>query len=138
MADTLLLQIVSPERQLVEEQVAEVQVPALDGFIGVLPGHARLLSALKPGGVLSYRAAGGQEKVLAIYGGFVEVLPDRVRVLADGAEPREEINLNEAQKKLQEAQKLYEGGPGGIPDPAEVFDELMRSQARVDAAEKKS
>ena len=131
MADTLLLQVVSPERQLVEEQVADVQVPALDGFIGVLPGHARLLSALKPGGVLSYHVAGGQEKVLAVYGGFVEVLPDRVRVLADGAEPREEINV-------QEAQKLYESGPGGIPDPAEVFDELMRSQARVDAAEKKS
>jgi F-type H+-transporting ATPase subunit epsilon len=138
MADTLLLQVVSPERQLVEEQVSDVQVPALDGFIGVLPGHARLLSALKPGGVLSYHVAGGQEKVLAIYGGFVEVLPDRVRVLADGAEPREEINVQEAQKKLQEAQKLYEGPPGGIPDPAEVFDELMRSQARVDAAEKKS
>jgi F-type H+-transporting ATPase subunit epsilon len=137
MADTLLLQVVSPERQLVDEQVAEVQVPALDGFIGVLPGHARLLSALKPGGVLSYRVAGGQEKILAIYGGFVEVLPDRVRVLADGAEPREEINIQEAQRKLQEAQKLYESGPGGIPDPAEVFDELMRSQARVDAAEKK-
>ena len=136
MPDTLLLQVVSPERQLVEEHVADVQVPALDGFIGVLPGHARLLSALKPGGVLSYHVAGGQEKVLAVYGGFVEVLPDRVRVLADGAEPREEINLQEAQKKLQDAMKLYDA-PQGMPDAAEIFDELMRSQARVDAAEKR-
>jgi len=76
MADTLLLQLVSPERRLVEEQVTEVQVPALDGFIGVLPGHAPLLSELKPGGVLSYHAD-GQEKVIAVYGGFVEVLPQR-------------------------------------------------------------
>jgi len=136
MADTIQLQVVSPERQLVDEQVTEVQVPALDGFIGVLPGHARLLSALKPGGVLTYQS-GGQEKGLAIYGGFVEVLPDRVRVLANGAELREEINLQEAQQTLQAAQKALEQPPGAIPDPAEVLDELLRSQARVDAAQKK-
>ena len=81
MADTLLLQVVSPERVLVEEQATEIQIPARDGFIGVLPGHAPLLSALMSGGVLTYRAE-GREKVLAVYGGFVEVLPDRVRVLA--------------------------------------------------------
>lgn len=137
MADTMLLQLVSPERRLVEEQVADVQVPALDGFIGVLPGHARMLSALKPGGVLSYHLAGGQEKVLAVYGGFVEVLPDRVRVLADGAEPKEEINIEEARKSLREMLKVLEQTPGAAIDPAVAVDEMMRVQARVEAAERK-
>jgi F-type H+-transporting ATPase subunit epsilon len=137
MADTLLLQVVSPERQLVEEQVEDVQVPALDGFIGVLPGHARLLSALKPGGVLSYHV-GGQEKVLAVYGGFVEVLPDRVRVLADAAEMREDINIQEARQKVQDTLKVLEQNPGAAIDPAVAVDEMMRVQARVDAAEKQT
>src|SRR5450755_3256864 len=96
MADTLLFQLVSPERLLVEEQVTEAQIPARDGYIGVLPGHAPLLSELKPGGVLTY-TAGGQQKVVAVYGGFVEVLGDRVRVLADFAEGKEEIDLAAAQ-----------------------------------------
>jgi F-type H+-transporting ATPase subunit epsilon len=104
MADTFLLQLVSPERILVEEQATEAQIPALDGYIGVLPGHAPLISVLKPGGVLSYNA-GGQEKVLAVYGGFVEVMGDRVRVLADAAEHREEIDSAKAQRNFEEALK---------------------------------
>jgi F-type H+-transporting ATPase subunit epsilon len=136
MADTLLLQLLSPERLLVEEQVAEAQIPALDGYIGVLPDHAPLVSELKPGGVLTYRA-GGEEKVLAVYGGFVEVMPDRVRVLADGAEHREEIDLPQARQQLQEATKALAGGSGGEGvDPALALAEAMRAQARVDAAAK--
>src|SRR5882757_2273838 len=104
MADTLLLQLVSPERLLVEEQVTEVQVPALDGYIGVLPGHAPLLSELKPGGVLTY-TANGQAKTLAVYGGFVEVLGESVRVLADSAEFAAEIDKAKAQARLDEATK---------------------------------
>jgi F-type H+-transporting ATPase subunit epsilon len=136
MPDTLLLQVVSPDRQLVEEQVTDVQVPALDGFIGVLPGHAKLLSVLKPGGLLSYHV-GGQEKSLVVYGGFVEVLPDRVRVLADSAEFREEINLPEAKRQLDEAMNAMQAAPGAAIDPAVAIDEMFRAQARVEAAEKK-
>src|SRR5579884_4128968 len=102
MADTLHLQLVSPERMLVDEQVAEVQVPALEGFIGVLPGHAALMSELMPGGVLSYRSSGAEQKV-AVFGGFVEVLPDRVRILADSAQFRSEINVAEARNELSRA-----------------------------------
>ena len=119
-AGNVQLQLVSPERVLVDEQVDEVQIPALDGYMGVLPGHAPLLSELKPGGVLTYRAAGG-EKVLAVYGGFVEVQPDRVRILADFAERKEEINVEQAREQLRKI------------DPGAV-DELMRAQAKLDAA----
>jgi F-type H+-transporting ATPase subunit epsilon len=117
----LHLQLVSPERILVDEQVDEVQVPGLDGYMGILPGHAPLLSELMPGGVLTYRAGAAGQKVLAVYGGFVEVQPDRVRVLADFAERREEINAEQAREQLSKT------------DPASL-DEMMRAQAKVDAA----
>ena len=106
---------------LVEEHVSEVQVPALDGFLGVLPGHAPLVSELKPGGVLTYQTAAGL-KVVAVYGGFVEVLPDRVRVLADGAQPKEEIDLKVAQERLAKA------------NAATDQSEILRAQAMVEAA----
>jgi len=121
MSDTLLLQVVSPERMLVEEQVTEAQVPALNGFIGVLPGHAPLISQLMAGGVLTYQSE-GKEKVIAVYGGFVEVQPDRVRVLADAAEAREDIDLKVAREQLVKATASGDG------------DEQQRAQARVDAA----
>jgi F-type H+-transporting ATPase subunit epsilon len=120
MADTLHLQLVSPERVLVDEQVTEAQIPAKDGFIGVLPGHAPLMSELKAGGVLSYHA-GGKQKVLAVFGGFVEVLPDRIRVLADSAQPREEIDIAAAQAVLAKATNAGD------------LEEMMRAQARIDA-----
>lgn len=130
MADTLLFQLVSPERLLVEAQVTEVQIPAREGYIGVLPGHAPLLSELKAGGVLSY-SANGVQKVVAVYGGFVEVLPDRVRVLADSAENREEIDLAAAQAALKQASQVPDGA-----DPAVALEQVMRAQARVEAATK--
>jgi F-type H+-transporting ATPase subunit epsilon len=113
------LQLVSPERMLVDEQVDEVQIPGLDGYLGVLPGHAPLLSALKPG-VLRYRR-GSETRILAVYGGFVEVQPELVRVLADAAEPREEINIELAREELRKTN----------PDS---LDEMARAQARLDAA----
>jgi len=102
MAETLHLQVVGPERMFVDEQVTEAQIPALDGFIGVLPGHAPLLSALKPGGVLSY-VVGGQTTKMAVYGGFVEVLPTVTKVLADAAEFGTEIDKAKANTKLTAA-----------------------------------
>ena len=130
MSETLLLQLVSPERMLVEEHVSEIQIPALNGFIGVLPGHAPLVSELKAGGVLTYQAAGGQ-KLVAVYGGFVEVLPDRVRVLADGAQPKEEIDLKAAQERLTKATAAAQGAQD---DSASALAEVLRAQAAVEAA----
>jgi F-type H+-transporting ATPase subunit epsilon len=133
-AETLLLQLVSPERLLVEEQVDEVQIPALDGFIGVMPGSAPLLSELKPGGVVTYHAPGGHTRVFAVYGGFVEVLPDRVRILADSAQPAEEIDQAAAQKRFEAANRALTQGGGEASDPSIALAEAMRAQAAVDAA----
>ena len=78
------LHVVTPERELVHEQVDEVQIPGKDGYLGVLPGHAALLGELG-NGMLTYRADGYQRQV-TVRGGFLEVLDDHVRVLADAAE----------------------------------------------------
>ncbi len=80
----LALEIVTPDRALVNEQVDEVQLPGSEGYFGVLPGHTPLLASLKEG-TLWYRI-GQQKHELAVASGFVEVLPDRVTVLAEVAD----------------------------------------------------
>ena len=130
LGQTMLLQVVNPERMLVDEQVTEAQIPALDGYIGALPGHAPLLSALKVGGVLSYKS-GGRDETVAVYGGFVQILPDRVRVLADSAQPGREINPEQARERLKKAQASLDQ-QGVLADEA-ARDEMVRAQAAVDA-----
>jgi F-type H+-transporting ATPase subunit epsilon len=89
------LQIVTPERMLVHEQVDEVEIPGVEGYFGVLPGHTPLLAALSVG-ELWYRK--GQEKTyLSIAYGFAEVLPDRVTILAQLAERAEDIDIERAE-----------------------------------------
>ena len=99
------LQIVTPDRMLVQEQVDEVEIPGVDGYFGVLPGHTPLLAALSVG-ELWFRK--GQEKTyLAIAFGFAEVLPDRVTILAQLAERAEDIDPERAESaRVRAAQRL--------------------------------
>jgi len=85
MADTFLLQVATPEKLVVDEQVTSAELPGKDGYMGILAGHAPLLSALGEG-KLTYSSGGGQT-VLKIDGGFVEVFDNKVSVLADHADP---------------------------------------------------
>jgi F-type H+-transporting ATPase subunit epsilon len=97
------LQIVTPDRLIVNEQVDEVQIPGTEGYLGVLPGHTPLLTALSIG-EMWYRK--GQEKThLSIAGGFAEVLPDRVTLLATLAERPEEIDVARAEAARQRAEQ---------------------------------
>ncbi|HZB26765.1 MAG TPA: F0F1 ATP synthase subunit epsilon [Vicinamibacterales bacterium] len=97
------LQIVTPNRLIVQEQVDEVQVPGSEGYFGVLPGHTPLLASLAVG-ELWYRK--GQEKTyLAIAGGFAEVLPDRVTILAQLAERAEDIDVERAESARRRAEE---------------------------------
>jgi F-type H+-transporting ATPase subunit epsilon len=102
MADTFELQVVTPDRQIVREDVEEVQAPARGGYLGILPGHAPLLSEMQQG-ELSYRQ-GNEWHYLSVFWGFVEVLPDRVVVLAETAERAEEIDLDRARKSQKRAE----------------------------------
>jgi F-type H+-transporting ATPase subunit epsilon len=106
----LTLEIVTPDRALLREEVDEVVVPGSQGELGVLPGHTPLLSTLKIG-ELWYRQ--GQEKhYLAIAFGFVEVLPDRVTVLAQVGERAQEIDVRRAERAKQRAeQRLAQAQP---------------------------
>ena len=122
---TLTLEIVTPDRSLIREEVDEVVVPASEGELGVLPGHTPLLSSLKIG-ELWYRR--GQEKhYLAIAFGFVEVLPDRVTVLADVGERAQEIDVQRAERAKQRAEQLI----AQTPAPHLTAGDLDVERARI-------
>jgi len=134
MPDVMQLEIATPERLLLREDVSDVQLPGKDGYLGILPGHAPLLGQLGTG-FLSYQA-GSHRHYLSVHGGFIEVLPDHVRVLADEAERAEEIDVERARAELRKAQEQVTNPAVGV-DPAAALDALLHAQARVDAAEKK-
>ena len=134
MPDTFQLMIVTPERELLREQVTEAQIPAKNGFIGILPGHAPLLSELGVG-FLSY-SDGQRTRYMAVHGGFVEVLPDQVRVLAEIAERAEEIDVERARRALERAREQMINPALGI-DPAAALETMQRAQARLDATARK-
>jgi F-type H+-transporting ATPase subunit epsilon len=99
--DTFLLEIATPEKSLVKEQVSEAQIPGADGYLGILPDHAPLLSRLNPG-ILTYKS-GGKENMIAVHGGFLEVKDNHVRCLVDQAERAEEIDLARAEAARNKA-----------------------------------
>ena len=133
MPDTFQLEVATPERLLVDEQVTEAELPGKNGYLGILPGHAPLLSALGAG-VLTYSAGDGSE-VLAIDGGFVEVLGDHVRVLAEHAEYARDIQVDAARRELEEASAKQKS----VRDTEEseaLLRTIQKAQARIDAAGK--
>jgi F-type H+-transporting ATPase subunit epsilon len=134
MPETLELEIATPERLLVREQTTEVQLPGKNGYLGILPGHAPLLSELGTG-FLTFMV-GGRKRVLSLQGGFVEVLPGNVRVLANVALPAEEIDIEKARQDLQKAQEHVLNPALGV-DPAVALDAMAWAQAQLDAKQQK-
>src|SRR4051812_46167594 len=107
----LTLEIVTPDKSIVRDEVDEVELPGSEGYLGVLPGHTPLLTTLKVG-ELWYRI--GQEKhYLAIAFGFVEVLPDRVTVLAQIAERAQDIDIERAEAAKRRAEERL---AASVPD----------------------
>src|SRR3954451_11420938 len=104
MADSFQLEVATPERLLVREQVRDAQIPAEGGMIGVLPDHAALLSLLGTG-ELSYNSTGGGRHGIVISGGWMQVLNNHVRVLADRAEFPADIDVTRAEAALKRAQE---------------------------------
>jgi F-type H+-transporting ATPase subunit epsilon len=135
LPEFIQLIVVTPERQLLRESVVEVTVPGLDGQLGILPGHAPLMTELGIG-ELSYRlSTSSQPVVLAVISGFAEVLPDRVTVLAETAERAEEIDLARAQEAKARAEKRLSAGDTNLDwDRANIA--LQRSLIRIQVARK--
>ena len=104
MALKIHLEVVTPERKVLEADVDRVEVPGLGGELGILPGHTELISQLKPAGLLTYHI-GDTKGEMSISDGFVEVSPDRVVVLADRAEKPEEIDLPRALELKEHAER---------------------------------
>jgi F-type H+-transporting ATPase subunit epsilon len=133
-ADSIQLVIVTPVRQLLSQSVVEAQLPGADGYLGILPGHAPLITELGIG-ELTYRTASGQAGLLAVIRGFAEVLPDRISVLAEMAERAEEIDLKRAQEALKRAQELIaKGGENVDWDRASAA--LQRALVRIQVVSK--
>jgi len=131
--DSIRLVVVTPVNQLLSEAVTEVQLPGADGYLGVLPGHAPLITELGIG-ELTYKTANGQAGLLAIIRGFAEVLPERVSVLAEIAERPEDIDVNRAQEALQRAQELI--AKGGDIDWDRASASLQRALVRIQVVSK--
>ena len=125
MADTIQLEIVTPEKMVVNAVATEVQIPGKSGMLGVLPGHAPLITELAVGEI-AYRSDGALKR-LAVAWGFAEVLPDKVTILAQTAERAEEIDVKRAEQARQRAEQRLKGG-----DAATDFE---RAQVALDRAE---
>ena len=136
MADTLCLEVATPERALVREQVSDVQVPGKEGYMGILPGHAPLLGLLGIGTLTYVSVADGKKRYLSIHEGFVEVLEDHIRVLADAAERAGEIDVQRARAALERAQQEGLNPALGV-DPGAALLAMARAQARITTAELK-
>ena len=134
MADnTITLTIVTPERSVVKDEVDELQIPGAEGYFGVLPGHAPLFSELKVGEV-SYRK-GDRWTFVAVAWGFVEVLPNQVRILAETAERAQEIDLDRAMRAKQRAEERI-SRDGDELDYRRALVALERAVIRIQVAQK--
>ena len=127
----ILLEIVTPDRALVREEVDEIQLPGSEGYLGVLPGHTPLLTTLKVG-ELWYRV-GAEKHFLAIAGGFVEILPDRVTVLAQIAERAQEIDIARAEAAKGRAEERL-AKPSSDLDFDRARIAMMKSLIRLQVA----
>jgi F-type H+-transporting ATPase subunit epsilon len=138
LPDSIELIIVTPERQLLRETVFEVTLPGADGQLGILPGHAPLITELGIG-ELSYRSKNSSESgPIAIISGFAEVLGDRVTVLAETAERPEEIDVARAEKAKKRAEERLAAASGDPNvDWGRAAIALQRSLIRIQVARKR-
>lgn len=129
----LRLDIVTQERLAYSGEVDMVIAPGIDGVLGILPHHAPLITALVPGELRVKR--GAEEEIFAIGGGFMEVLPDRVTVLADSAERAEEIDIERALAARRRAEARLQGRTQEQVDFARAEAALHRAIVRLKVAE---
>jgi F-type H+-transporting ATPase subunit epsilon len=126
MADTIELEIVTPERLVVKDRAEEIQIPGRNGYLGILPGHAPLITELAVGEIV-YTNAGVSTR-LAVAWGFAEVLPGKVTILAETAELAEDIDIPRAEAARDRAQEHIKHA-----EDASAFDDAFAALARAEA-----
>jgi F-type H+-transporting ATPase subunit epsilon len=132
MANVIKMEVVTPERVVVQAEVDSLVAPAIEGYLGVLPGHAPLLTGLSIG-VVRYRK-GDQEECLSVCGGFMEVARDQVVILADTAEKAGEVDIDRALRAKSRAEERLRTRPEGL-DQSRAEAALRRALARLNAAD---
>ena len=134
MAENIHLEVVTPEKIVVSEEVQIVASPGSEGEFGVLSGHTPFLTSLKTG-IIRYTDAGGKEHFVFVSGGFAEALPDKVTVLAESAEVSSDIDVNRAKEALARAEKrLAEERTREEIDFARARASLERATVRIRVA----
>ena len=126
----MMLEIITAERQVFSDEVDMVVAPGIDGQLGILPRHAPLMTMLKPG-ALTVRKAGEEDMYVAVSGGFMEVLGNRVSILADACERSDEIDEERAQQAVQRAQERLARRSEDM-ELERAMASLRRAQVRVD------
>jgi F-type H+-transporting ATPase subunit epsilon len=134
MADTFQLEIVTPNKLLVKETAEEAQIPGLSGYLGILPGHAPLITELAVG-MITYKANDATH-TLSVAWGFAEVLPDKVTILAEAAERPQDIDVERAQKARDRAEQLLKSNDPQV-DYTRAEDALQRAETRLNVAKEK-
>jgi F-type H+-transporting ATPase subunit epsilon len=135
LPESIELIVVTPVRQLLRETVVELTIPGLDGELGILPGHAPLITELGVGEMRYRTTSSNQPILLAILHGFAEVLPDRVTILAETAERAEEIDVARAEAaKVRAEQRLASNDANIDWDRATIS--LQRAIIRIQVARK--
>lgn len=134
MAEVFQLEIVTPEKRVVDTPAEEIQIPGKNGYIGILPGHAPLITELSVGEII-YRENSTEQR-LAVAWGFAEILPNKVTILAETAERPSEIDVERARKAKERAEQRLTSGDTSV-DVNRALDALNRAQARLDVASQK-
>lgn len=136
MADTFQLEIVTPAKLVVNETAEEAQIPGLSGYLGILPGHAPLITELAVG-VITYKSSGTTHS-LSVAWGFAEVLPDKVTILAEAAEFPQDIDVARAQEAKERAERLLKSNDPKLEvDYARAEDALHRAENRLAVVKEK-
>jgi F-type H+-transporting ATPase subunit epsilon len=131
---TFKLEIVTAERMVFSDEVSALIAWGMEGQLGILPHHAPLMTMLQPGDLMIRKDK--EEEFLAISGGFLEVRPDKVIILADACERVDEIDITRAEEAKKRAQETMKGAPLGV-DAAAAQAALRRSIARLKVAERR-
>jgi F-type H+-transporting ATPase subunit epsilon len=131
MPESFQLEIVTPEKLVVKEAAEEAQIPGLEGYLGILPGHAPLITELGVG-IITYRA-GGTTKTLSVAWGFAEVLQEKVTILAETVERPDEIDVARAQQAKERAEQLLKSSDPEL-DYDRAQDDLRRAETRLKVA----
>ena len=137
MPVTFQLEIVTPEKKVVDTAATEAQIPGKNGYLGVLPGHAPLITELSVGEVTFHAGANNEEQRLAVAWGFAEVLPDKVTILAETAERPSEIDVERARKAKERAEQRLASGDTNV-DVERSLDALHKAETRLEVAEGKN